>query len=166
MVIFETERLIVRKLILEDLDGFHEMQSNPKVMQYADGEVKSYLEHKSELISLIDKYTIPDNDFWIYAIVRKSDVTFVGTVALVKDGTDDEIGYRFLETYWGNGYATEICKGLISYCKSIGMKKLIGYVVDKNIASAKILERYNFTLVKRFVSEDIGLPESKYELIL
>lgn len=166
MVIFETERLIVRKLILEDLDGFHEMQSNPKVMQYADGEVKSYSEHKSELISLINKYTIPDNDFWIYAIVRKSDATFVGTVALVKDGTDDEIGYRFLEKYWGNGFATEICKELISYCKSIGMKKLIGYVVDKNIASAKILERYNFTLVKRFVSEDIGLPESKYELIL
>ena len=56
MMIFETERLNVRGLILGDLDGFHEMQSNPKVMQYADGEVKSYDEHKTELNQLINKY--------------------------------------------------------------------------------------------------------------
>ncbi|CAM1372633.1 GNAT family N-acetyltransferase [Tenacibaculum xiamenense] len=166
MMIFETERLNVRELILQDLDGFHEMQSNPKVMQYADGEVKSYEEHKIELKQLISKYKEKGNDFWIYAIERKEDKTFVGTVALVKDRADDEIGYRFLEKYWGNGYATEICKGLINYCKSIGMKKLVGYVVDRNIASAIILKKYNFKIVKQFISDDIGLPETKYELIL
>ncbi len=166
MMIFETERLNVRRLILQDLDGFHEMQSNPKVMQYADGEVKSYEEHKKELNELIKKYNKKGNDFWIYAVERKEDKEFVGTVALVKDDGDDEIGYRFLEKHWGNGYATEICDGLIKYCRSIGMKKLVGYVVDKNIASAIILKKYNFKIVKQFVSDDIGLPETKYELNL
>ena len=46
------------------------------------------------------------------------------------------------------------------------MQKIIGYVVDQNIASAKILERFNFKIVKRFMSEDIQLPETKYELYL
>ncbi len=165
-MIFETERLIVRKLIKEDLLPLHEMQSNPKVMQYATGEVKDLDAHRIELNDLIAKYSLPKNDFWIYAIERKLDGEFVGTVALVKDEGDDEIGYRFLERYWNNGYATEICKGLIKYAKTIGMEKLIGYVVDKNIASAKILERFQFKVVKRFISEDIQLPETKYELYL
>lgn len=165
-MIFETERLIVRKLILLDLQPFHEMQSNPKVMQYADGDVKSLQAHETELKGLIDKYDITDNNFWIYAIERKKDAVFVGTVALVKDTEEDEIGYRFLEQYWGKGYATEICKGLIVYCKKIGLKKIIGFVVDKNVASAKILKKFKFTQVKKFISKDIGLPETKYELIL
>jgi RimJ/RimL family protein N-acetyltransferase len=165
-MIFETERLIVRKLVSTDINPFHEMQSNSKVMQFADGEVKNFDAHKSELNELISKYTLSNNDFWIYAIERKSDKSFIGTVALVKDGDEDEIGYRFLEKYWSRGYATEICKELILYCKSIGMQKIIGYVVDQNIASAKILERFNFRIVKKFMSEDIQLPETKYELYL
>jgi len=135
-------------------------------MQYATGDVKSLQEHKTELKTLIHKYSIPNNNFWIYTIERKEDAVFVGTLALVKDEEDDEIGYRFLEKYWGKGYATEICSGLIHYCKQIGMKKIIGYVVDINIASAKILKKFNFKEVKTFVSDDIGLPETKYELVL
>ena len=165
-MIFETERLIVRKLKKTDLEAFFKLESNPLVLQYATGEVKTISECEQELNELIFKYKVKNNDFWIYAIERKLDASFIGTVALVKDNEDDEIGYRFLEEYWGNGYATEICKGLVSYCKSIGLQKIIGYVVDKNIASAKILERFNFKEIKKFVSEDIGLPETKYELKL
>tara|TARA_R100000789_G_scaffold82602_1_gene78025 strand:+ start:171 stop:338 length:168 start_codon:yes stop_codon:yes gene_type:complete len=45
-MIFETQRLIVRKLIFSDLNAFHEMQSNLDVMRFADGEVKSLIQHK------------------------------------------------------------------------------------------------------------------------
>lgn len=166
-MIFETQRLVIRKLEFLDLEGFFKLESNPLVLQYATGEVKTLLECENELKELIEKYDKENNDFWIYTIERKSDKNFIGTVALVKDEEgNDEIGYRFIEEYWGNGYATEICEALIKYCKSIGMKKLIGCVVDDNIASAKILERFNFKEVEKFVSEDIGLPETKYELVL
>ncbi|WP_347175390.1 GNAT family N-acetyltransferase [Polaribacter uvawellassae] len=165
-MIFETERLIVRKLILEDLKPFHQLESNPLVLQYATGDVKSFDKNKEELNELISKYNVSNNDFWIYAIERKSDAVFVGTVALVKDNTDDEIGYRFLEKFWNKGYATEICKGLILYCKTIGIKKIIGYVVDKNIASIKIIEKQGFVAIKKQIADDLQLPETKYELYL
>lgn len=165
-MIFETKNLLVRKLKLTDVNDFFNLESNPKVLQYATGNVKTMAACKVELKELIEKYDKPKNDFWIYAIERKLDKNFIGTVALVKDTIDDEIGYRFIESYWGNGYATEVCEGLISYCKLVGMKKIVGYVVDKNIASAKILKRFNFTEIKKFISEDIGLPETKYELNL
>jgi len=165
-MIFETERLLIRKLKLIDLDDFHKMESNPNVLKFADGEVKSYYQNEKELKNLITKYTQKDNDFWIYSIERKSDNQFLGTLALVKDGEADEIGYRFLEKYWGNGYGFEVCEAAIVYCKQLGFNKLVGYVVDENIASAKILEKLNFKVVKKFVSDDIYLPETKYELEL
>lgn len=164
--IFKTENLLVRKLTIDDVEAFHEMQSNPLVMQYATGNVKSFSEHKKELKELIEKYDLVDNDFWIYAIEHKLDNHFVGTCALVKDGEEDEIGYRFLQKYWGKGFGTEICIGLIDYCKKNGFKRLIGYVVDVNIASTKILEKLNFTAIKKQLAEDLNLPETKYELKL
>ncbi|CAL2082009.1 GNAT family N-acetyltransferase [Tenacibaculum sp. 190524A05c] len=166
-MIFETERLVIRKLLISDLQPFFELESNAKVLQYATGEVKTLDECKKELVDLIEKYEIETNDFWIYAIVNKGDEKFVGTVALVKDEDgNDEIGYRFIERYWGNGYATETCKGLISYCKEIGMKKIIGNVVNANVASERILIKMGFRKVKDFISDDIGLPETMYELEL
>ncbi|WGH76586.1 GNAT family N-acetyltransferase [Tenacibaculum tangerinum] len=166
-MIFETKRLLIRKLQVTDIEPFYELERNPNVLQYATGEPKNLEESKEDLQQLIARYTHKENDFWIYAVERKSDTHFLGTVALVKDdeGTD-EIGYRFIERYWGNGYATELCEGLIRYCRSIGMKKLVGCVVDENIASAKILERFHFVAIAKFVSDDIGLPETKYELNL
>lgn len=165
-MIFETERLIVRKLILNDVNSFDEMQSNSNVMRFADGEIKIFDEHSKEVSDLIQKYTLENNDFWIYAIERKLDSKFMGTLALVKEGIDDEIGYRFLEKYWNHGYGFEICEAAIEYSRQIGIKKLVGYVIDENIASVKILERLNFKVVKRMISETIQLPETKYELEL
>lgn len=165
--IFETNRLIVRKLQMIDLESFHEMQSNPKVMQYADGEVKSLEGHQKELGDLIEFYEKEGNNFWIYAIERKSDEEFVGTLAFVKDSKeDDEIGFRFLEKYWGLGYGSEIGEGMISYSKSIGISKLIGYVMDANIASAKILQKLNFVVIEKGIEPKTQLPETKYELNL
>ena len=164
-MIFETERLLIRKLILEDLKAFHELESNPNVLKYATGEAKSFEENKAELKALISKYSIVNNDFWIYAIEKKTDNQFVGTVALVKDNLDDEIGYRFLEKFWRFGYGSEICQGIISYCKQIKKNKIVGYVVDKNRASAIILVKNNFQIVHQFINKE-NQKETKYELKL
>mgnify|MGYP001028593639 FL=1 len=166
LMIFETERLQVRKLILEDLYSFHKMQSNPNVMRYADGEVNTLAAHSIELSTLISNYSLPENDFWIYAIERKEDRFFVGTLALVKDGVDDEIGLRFLEEYWSLGYGTEVCHRLLEYCKQIGIQKIVASAVDLNSASSKILTRLGFMQVRKFINQEMQLLETKYELYL
>lgn len=166
-LIFETKQFWVRKLQMNDLEPFHEMHANINVMRYVRGTAMTREENEKELPELIEKYDLKDNDFWIYAIERKQDGKFVGTVALVKDDqNDDELGYRFLEKYWGNGYGYEICQGLIDYCRAVGFPKLVGYVADVNIASAKILKRCNFSEVSKGVEPNLQIPETKYEIIL
>ncbi|MFK5879577.1 MAG: GNAT family N-acetyltransferase [Flavobacteriaceae bacterium] len=165
-VIYETKQLLVRKLIMEDLESFHEMQGNVNVMRFVKPTVLSYEENKADLKRVIDLYNVKNNDFFIYAIERKEDRAFVGSVALVKDGVDDEIGYRFLEKYWGLGYGSEIVKGLVDYCKKSGFKKLVAYVAVENIASKKIVEGLGFQFVENTFCKDLGIPEKKYCLVL
>jgi RimJ/RimL family protein N-acetyltransferase len=165
--IFKTDRLIIRKLEESDLDLFHKMQSNRNVMRFVRANIMTFEENKKDLKKLILGYNQADNDFFIYAIERKSDGVFIGSVALVKDvNNDDEIGYRFLEKYWGMGYGTEIVKGLIDYCRNRGLFKIIANVAPKNVASYKIIKKARFKFVKDFVSDDLKIPEQKFELIL
>lgn len=181
--IFETERLTVRKLILDDLEPFHEMQGNENVMRFVRGKPMTYQEDKAELEKLVNSYDKSDNDFWIFAIERKHDTTFVGTIAMVKSdthgettdedalvlnikNTECEIGYRLLEKYWGNGYAKEIARGLVNYAQKIGFKRLIACVAYDNPASVKILEHLKFQFMKDFVADDLKIPEKKLALYL
>jgi len=166
-IIFDTNRLRVRRLNLADFNAFHEMQSNANVMRYVRGTAMTYQENKKELPDLIEKYDDPSNDFFIYAVERKIDDTFVGTVALVKDAdNNDEIGYRLLERYWNNGFGFEITEGLVHYCKKIGLPKIIACVAHKNEASTKIIRKLGFEFVENFVSDDLKIPERKFELTL
>ena len=147
-MIFETNRMLVRKLTPEDLTGFHEMQSNPNVMKYVDGNPKSLKEHQLELQDLISKYDENGNDFWIYAVVSKADNSFLGTIAFVKDDLgNDEIGYRFLEKYWNLGYGTEVLNGMISYSKKKGLIDVIAYVSPQNVGSIRTLEKNQFSKI-------------------
>lgn len=166
-MIFETERLLIRNLEILDIEPFHEMQGNPNVMRYTDGQAKTYDEDVIDLQRVIDYYTKPNNDFWVWAIERKEDKVFLGTIALIKDANNkDEIGYRFLEKYWNNGYAYESMIGLIKYCKNIGLKELVAEVIIENKASEHILKKAGFQFEKEYLCEDLKLPERMYKLEL
>jgi RimJ/RimL family protein N-acetyltransferase len=165
-VIFETDRLIVRRLKMNDFELFHKMQSNSNVMKFVRPRVNTFEENKSELKRLIGRYEISTNDFWIYAIELKETNTFIGTVALIKDGKDDEIGYRLLEEEWSKGYGVEVTNGLVEYCKKIGLKKLVAYAAIANVASTKILQKLNFKFIKKLIAEDLNIEEQKFELKL
>jgi len=165
-MIFETERLLVRKLSFDDLEPFHEMQSNRNVMRFVRAKIMSYEDNKKDLKDIIEKYSKPTNNFWIYAIERKSDTIFVGTIAFVKDEGYDEIGYRFLEKYWKNGYGTEILKGMVLYAQKIKLPSLIAYVSPNNVGSEKIIKGAGFKFLESVMCEDLGIPENKYILEL
>ena len=47
--IFETKRLLVRKLISSDLNNFHKMQSNLNVMKFVRPEAMTFSENEKEL---------------------------------------------------------------------------------------------------------------------
>lgn len=154
-MVFETQRLIIRNLQQTDFPAFHEMQSDKEVMRYTTGEGFPADENRRQLLDCISKYSNPKNDFWVWAVLRKSDLQFVGTCAIVPNDGRPEIGYRLLKKYFGNGFGQETCDGLIEYgIKVQGLNEIVAYVDSRNVASVKILDRSRLSFV-----EEISIDE-------
>ena len=83
----------------------------------------------------------------LYVIKEKSSVGVIGFIFLYQ--ADDgvfHLGYVFMESQWGQGYASEVLHGLIMQCKQAGLaRKLVGGVDEANLASIKVLQRSGFT---------------------
>jgi len=167
-MVFQTKRLLIRQLKVSDIKPFHEMQANPNVMKYTDSpNVKTYEEDVLDLQNLINLYNIKDNKFWVWAVERKSDNALLGTIALIPyDDNNDEVGFRFLEKYWNNGYGFEALEGLLIHAKKIGYKELLAEVYAKNIGSEIILRKAGFTFIKEYLCKETNLVDKLFKLEL
>lgn len=165
-MVFETPRLLVRRLRPDDLSAFHEMQGNPVVMQYTTGRGMTLSENEGELNKLIDRYFQPENDFWVWAVEEKSAGAFVGTCALVVNHQQEhEIGFRFLEKYWGKGFGTEAARHLIDYAFSLpDVAEIVAYVHIDNLGSAKVLERSQLQFVRTSFNTEENCMDRVYRL--
>ena len=164
-MLFQTPRLIIRNLHINDAIPFHEMEGNANVMRYVSGKVTTFEEDKSELIKLTNYYQKSDNGFWVWAIERKSDNVFVGTSAIIVDDKNEgEIGCRFLEKYWGNGFGSEVAEALIQYgLNEMKLKAMYAYVDILNVASVKILEKTSLEFIREEWNEEEQCTDRFYK---
>lgn len=162
-MIFETQRILVRELRTSDLTGFHDLQSNPRVMQYTSGKAMSLQENREELINVIEAYSQRDNTFWVWAMEHKADASFIGTCALIlNEEGENELGFRIREKYWGQGLGKEVAGPLLRYgFQHMGLERIYGYVDKENVASMKILERF-MTFEKEYFNEHYQCMDRKY----
>jgi [ribosomal protein S5]-alanine N-acetyltransferase len=166
--IFETERLRVRELLPEDLAAMYRMQRNPEVMQYtARGTAMSEAEVRAELEDLMVHYDSPTMQLRVWCVcVKALGDELAGTCALqYNEHGEYEIGYRFGQEFWGEGYGRELCRGLVKYCfEALDMAVLYAYVYVDNVASVRIVEGVGFQLVRTFYSEEQQCLDSIYRL--
>ncbi|MCB0632796.1 MAG: GNAT family N-acetyltransferase [Saprospiraceae bacterium] len=162
-MIFQTDRILVRYLQSTDVNGFHDLQSNPRVMQYTSGKAGSLEGNLTELHQLIEKYTTPGNTFWVWAMELLENEDFIGTCALIlNEANECELGFRIREKYWGRGLGKEVAGPLIHYgFYTLKLDRIYGYVDKENIASMKILERF-MTFEKEYYNEHFRCIDRKY----
>ena len=143
-LIFETKNLVVRKLTLNDFEDFHEMQSDPLVMQYTSGVPLTRSENWLDLERVIQAYSAPANPLRVWAIGRKATEIFLGTCALVRENQQRfEIGIRINQKNWGKGVAHETLLGLICHAfNQKGVQEIIAYAAQENIRSVRLLKKF------------------------
>lgn len=162
-MIFETTRLYARRLEKSDEAAFFELMSNPKVMNPIPKKPLSKAESNSKLAELILLEKSSDTRIW--CLCEKGSHDLIGICGILKnDEKEDEIAYRILEPFWGNGYGTEIAKGLIDYC-FVTMKSALvtADVWVDNVKSVKILSKF-FTLKKEFFNAEDNCIDRRYIL--
>jgi RimJ/RimL family protein N-acetyltransferase len=139
--IINTPRLILREFDVSDAHSFYELNSDSLVMKYTgDLEFKSVDESRA----LIENYSAyRDSGYGRWTVIQKETGECLGWCGLKKhpDGMVD-LGYRFHQRYWGNGYATEAAEACLAYgFKELGIEEVIGRTARENLASVRVLEK-------------------------
>lgn len=143
-VILETDRLLLREYVEDDAEAFYKLNADPEVVRFVPD--KQLLNVEQARRTLID-HPIADyrrHGFGRGACILKStgeQIGFAGLKYLDELGEVD-VAYRFLRKYWGQGLATEVALASIRYgFAALGLKRIIGLVMPKNIASLRVLEK-------------------------
>ena len=138
----ETKRLRLRRPSWDDFPHILQLGSNPNVMRFInDSQTQTAVEAKKDLERRI-RQTNKHTGYWITE--HKEEDAFVGWMALKKlERTRDyEIGYRFMEEFWGQGLATEAGEVVLEYAfTNLGLKYVVAVAVERNFASTRVLEK-------------------------
>jgi len=144
-MIFETERLIVRKFTPADTEGFFLINGDEAVMKYirpAKNKTDSDL-FLNENINLYADGSVVGR----YAAVASATGKIVGTFSLLylAGGEDLHIGYALLPEEWGKGYATELTRRGTEYFFAHTNKEELFAITDvDNEPSQKVLLKAGF----------------------
>ncbi|MEO7978166.1 GNAT family N-acetyltransferase [Flavobacterium sp.] len=165
----ETERLILRELLFSDAEGMFELDSNPNVHLFIRNKP---VESIDESVAVIENIQSQYKEFGIgrWAVILKETNEFLGwsgikfiTAELNNHRNIYEIGYRFIERYWGKGYATEAGQAFVNYAfNEMNIEVLYASADEQNKSSRKILEKLGLHYVNSFDYE--GKLEAWYEL--
>lgn len=166
MILFETERLLVKTLERTDEKFFTELFTDPKIL--AAIPQKPFT--KSQIIERFDdnldlNLTHIENQKCTCGIFEKGTPEMIGlALFLINENNEKELGYRFREAFWRKGYGTEITKGMLAYYFNILKKtKVTADVNIANIASVKILDKL-MKPVQEFFNKRDNCTDRRYEL--
>ncbi|MBW3584991.1 MAG: GNAT family N-acetyltransferase [Cyanobacteria bacterium 0813] len=140
----ETERLLLRKITLNDASDMFEYASNPEVSQYTMWSTHTSIEDtKYFLQSLTKMYKRRELVDW--GIVHKAEKKFIGTCGFVEwsmTHSRAEIGYALSRRYWGEGYMSEAVNAVIEFgFREMSLNRIMGRCEVHNIASALVMEK-------------------------
>lgn len=166
MLVFETERLLIKRLEIKDKSFFVELFSDPKIINPIP---QPQLPEEQILKRFTDNLSITEKNIGkqkcVFGIFEKGNTCLIGlALFLINENNEQEIGYRFLVKYWGNGYATETTKGMINYYFNVlKVKKVTADVAINNLASAKVVSKF-LTPLKEFFNSTYNCTDRRYQL--
>ena len=140
----ETERLLLRKITLNDASDMFEYASNPEVSEYTMWSTHVSIEDtKYFLKSLTKMYKKRELVDW--GIVHKAEKKFIGTCGFVEwsmTHSRAEIGYALSARYWSEGYMSEAVNAIIEFgFREMLLNRVVGRCEVHNIASARVMEK-------------------------
>lgn len=150
----KTSRLIIRPLEIHDYENWAQAYSMLRPPQNEWDEtnwVESELTLKKfkALLKEESQQRLHDKNYR-FGIFRKDDGMLIGTVALMDISRgifqNAYLGYRILNIYWNQGYATEACEAAIKIAfKDLKLHRIEAGIAPSNKASLKVAKKLGLT---------------------
>jgi RimJ/RimL family protein N-acetyltransferase len=153
VTILETQRLILRRQVLQDLDALWELYCDPEVTKHIPDAPKSREEAREELEWFMNGHPRrPQLGLW--ATILRENGRFIGRSGLLPltiEGQDEvEVAYTIAREYWGRGLGTEVAAAILEYgFEHLGLSRLICLIEPENIASQKVAAKIGMKLEKK-----------------
>jgi RimJ/RimL family protein N-acetyltransferase len=161
MVIFETERLVLRPWTQTDDDvaRLFDIYSRWEVARWL-GSVPKPLEALDQARAVVERWAArcePDGRLGVWATQVRRTGVIAGTTLLVElpDATDGtrpgavEVGWHFHPDSWGQGYATEAARGALRHGFAYGLSEIYAVVRPDNEPSLAVCRRLGMTALGR-----------------
>ena len=152
MKILETDRLILRHLLPDDLDRLFTLYSDPEMRRYFPEGTLTYEETKEELEWFLNGHPKhPELGLW--ATIHKESNQFIGRCGLlpwtIEGQYEVEVAYMIAKEYWRQGLGTEAARAILQYgFEHLGLSRLICMIDPSNTASRGVAEKIGMTLEK------------------
>lgn len=145
-----TERLQLNELSIEDLEDIHDLHSFAEVDEFNTLGIPENIEvSKKFLQPIIANQTKDPRSLYAWKITKIEDNTFVGIAGMNVANNRFKLGEIYFKIHpnqWGNGYATEVGKHLISFGFDIlELHKVEAGVQTENVKSIRVLEKLGMT---------------------
>lgn len=141
MILFETERIICRRLLSSDVDEMYAVYSDADAMRWVDdGQPIQRSECSRWLTVTLNNYE--SRGYGMSTLVSRADGTVIGFCGLVHPNNqpETEIKYALHRRFWGIGLATEAVKAMLEYGRcEFQLSVVIATVAFANIASRRVL---------------------------
>jgi [ribosomal protein S5]-alanine N-acetyltransferase len=139
----ETERLILRKFVPEDLEKLIELRSDDEVIRYIGGrrlQNPEAIEKRLRFyINCYAKY-----NFGMCAMIWKPSGEMIGWsgLQLLEETCETEVGYGMIKEFWGRGIGYEAARAWLHYGFGIaGLDRIVAVAAPENTGSWRIMEK-------------------------
>lgn len=143
----ETDRLILRKIHLEDINEiFHCWMQDENVSRYMYWKASSDISDIKEFVEF--ELGNIENDKWNrWIIILKETSEIIGTCLIYFNEEENswDISYNLGRRFWGKGYTLEAMNKVMCYAKeTLKMKECIAIHAIENPASGRIIQKLGF----------------------
>jgi ribosomal-protein-alanine N-acetyltransferase len=161
----ETERLLLRRFTLDDIDAFNELGTNPQAIRYVGNQPFASVEVARQTLAAAPLADYAKHGYGRFACVWKQTGQVIGFCGpkFLPDTGEVDLGYRFLPDFWGIGLATESARASIDYARRhLGLRRLVGWVHPENVASARVLTKVGFSFER--TTTIAGITDIEFDL--
>jgi [ribosomal protein S5]-alanine N-acetyltransferase len=144
MTVIETDRLLLRRFVLDDAPFILALLNVPSFIQYIGDRGVRTLDDARRYLETGPLASYARHGYGLYLAVRKQDAVPIGMCGLLRRESLDapDIGYAFLPAYWSQGYASEAAAATLDYgWHVLGLSRIIAITAPENYRSIKLLEK-------------------------
>ncbi len=159
MVVFETDRLVVREWADPDGDRVFDIYRRWEVSRWLGAEPR-VMTDRGAASKTIMRWNERSREapYGVWAVEERATGMIAGTVLLAplpdpSDGTagrgEVEVGWHFHPDAWGRGLATESARGAIEHGFKAGIGQIYAVVRPDNVASLAVCNRLGMRPIGR-----------------